>query len=83
MAKYNRFIKFDSLNLNVGKFESVILNMDSIDSIFPKGAKYNGKDLDVLYSKNKKDPYYIPSDSDLIENLKQLGDMIYDIQRLK
>lgn len=83
MAKYNRFIKFDSLNLNNTKLETIILNMDNIDSIFPKGARCKGEYFDVLYSKTRKDPYYIPVDSNLIENLKQLGDMVYDIQKLK
>lgn len=83
MAKYNRFIKFDSFNLNSGKLDSVILNMDNIDSIFPTGARYDNKDFDIVYSNTRKDPYFVPVELNLIENLKQLGDMIYDIQKLR
>ena len=80
---YNRFIKFDSYDLHSSSFEVVVLNMVSIDSVVLNGATAKGMRFDVVFSANRKEPYYFPVELEIIKKLELLGDMVYDIQKLK
>ena len=80
---YNRFIKFDSYDLHSSSFEVVVLNMASIDSVVLNGATTKGMRFDVVFSANRKEPYYVPVELEIIKKLELLGDRIYEIQKLK
>lgn len=83
MPKYNRFIKFDHYNTHSSMFETVVLNMASIDRIIPNGAKVENMNFDVVLSANRKEPYYVPVELELIKKLEQVGERIYEIQKFK
>lgn len=79
MAKYNRFIKCKSLNIRDGHLEDVIINIDNIDSIFPSKVVDGGDRFDVVFLRNRSEPYYIPSNLKLLDKLQRLGDTICEI----
>ena len=79
MAKYNRFIKCKSLNIRDGHLEDVIINIDNIDSIFPSKVVDDGDRFDVVFLRNRSEPYYISSNLELLDKLKRLGDQIHEI----
>ena len=39
--------------------------------------------FDVVFSANRKEPYYVPVELEIIKKLELLGDRIYEIQKLK
>lgn len=80
MAKYNRFIKCKNLNPVTSDLQDIIINIDSIELIYPEnivGAQY--EEYDAVFLKNRPVPFYILSDSGLFEVLKRLGDQIHEI----
>ena len=79
MAKYNRFIKCKSLNIKTGYLEDVIININNIDSIFPSKVVDDGDRFDVVFLRNRSDPYYISSNLKLLDKLQRLGDTICEI----
>ena len=79
MAKYNRLIKCKSLNIRDGHLEDVIINIDNIDSIFPSKVVDGGDRFDVVFLRNRSEPYYISSNLKLLDKLQRLGDTICEI----